>query len=87
MSEEKKEYRTVFVGDKKIDTYIFTALGSSATVLKARGKYRSKAEDIALICQREYGTKITDINLYDTELELENKEIKHVSAIDIYMTK
>lgn len=85
MTEE--EYRIVFVGDKKIDAYIFTALGTPRSILKARGKFRSKAEDIALICQREYGAEIEKINLYDTTMTLEGGEVKHVSAVDIYLKK
>lgn len=84
--EEEDSYRTIFVGDKKIDAYITAVLGSPNSVLKARGKYRSRAEDTALICEREYNRSIESIKLYNTELKLEDGETKYVSAIDIYMT-
>jgi len=86
MSEEKEEsYRQIFVGDKKIDAYITAVLGSPFSVLMARGKYRSRAEDTALICEREYNRTIESVKLYNTELKLEDGQTKYVSAIDIYM--
>lgn len=68
----------------------FTTLGASEVVLKARGKFISKAVDIAEVAMKRFlDNKVrSDRILIDSE-QFENKEGRpvRVSTIEIYMKK
>ena len=103
MAEEQKTKRrkedenVVFIGSKPFMNYVtgvvmqFTTKGSSEVVVKARGKFISRAVDVAEVATKrflkEQAIEIKDISI-DSE-EFENKEGKkvNVSTIEITLAK
>jgi len=96
MEEKKSNDNTIFVGEKSFMNYVtavvmqFTTLGAPAVVIKARGKFISKAVDISEVAVKRFlDNKITtDKILIDSE-QFENKEGRQVrvSTIEIYLKK
>jgi len=91
-----KEDNSIFVGGKPFMNYVtglvmqFTTKDAKDVIIKARGKYISRAVDIAEVAAKRFlkdQIKISDIKI-DSE-EFENKEGKtvRVSAIEITLTK
>jgi len=85
----------VFIGNKRIMNYVnsismqFSKEENSDVIIKARGKFISKAADIVEVaCRRfqEEGIKINDIKIGTEEYESEGKKIR-VSTIDITLSK
>jgi len=87
---------TVFIGQKPFMNYVtgvvmqFTTQGAGEVVIKARGKFISRAVDVAEVAAKRFleGTvKINDIKV-DSE-EFENKEGRQVrvSTIEIILGK
>jgi len=100
MAEEtkgKEDENVVFIGSKPFMNYVtgvvmqFTTKGSKEVVVKARGKFISRAVDVAEVATKrflkEHDVKIKDIKI-DSE-EFENKEGKkvNVSTIEITLAK
>jgi len=98
---EEKGRRTdeniVFIGGKPFMNYVtgvvmqFTTKGAREVVIKARGKFISRAVDVAEVATKrflkEHGIEVKEIKI-DSE-EFENKEGKrvNVSTIDITLHK
>ena len=91
-----KEDNSIFVGGKPFMNYVtglvmqFTTKDAKEVIIKARGKYISRAVDIAEVAAKRFlkdQIKINDIKI-DSE-EFENKEGKtvRVSAIEITLAK
>ena len=87
---------TVFIGNKPFMNYVtgvvmqFTTQGAVEVVVKARGKFISRAVDIAEVSSKRFlenTVEVKDIKI-DSE-EFENKEGKQVrvSTIEITLTK
>lgn len=87
---------TIFVGNKPFMNYVtgvvmqFTTKGAEQVHVKARGKFISRAVDVAEVSTRRFlegQAKIQDV-LIDSE-EFENKEGKmvRVSTIEIILKK
>ena len=98
MAEEKKEEdNVVFIGNKPFMNYVtgvvmqFTKQNNNQVTIKARGKFISKAVDVAEVTTKRFlndqGVKVKDIKI-DSE-EFENKEGKQVrvSTIEIVISK
>jgi DNA-binding protein len=96
MAETKKEDHTVLVGGKPFMNYVtgvvmqFTTQNAPEVVIKARGKFISRAVDIAEVATKRFlenAVDIKDIRI-DSE-EFENKEGKQVrvSTIEIELGK
>lgn len=89
MSEEN----SIFVGNKPFMNYVtgvvmqFTTKGSSEVVVKARGKFISRAVDIAEVARKRFLTDTIDIKdiKVDSE-EFQNKEGKQVRVSNIEIT-
>lgn len=90
------EEHTVFVGDKPFMNYVtgvvmqFTTQNANEVVVKARGKFISRAVDIAEVATKRFlenTVEVKDIKI-DSE-EFENKEGKtvRVSTIEITLGK
>ena len=85
----------VFIGNKRIMNYV-NSIGMQLSkeenpnvVIKARGKFISKAADIVEVARRRFsdqGVKINDIRIGTEEYESEGKKIR-VSTIDITLSK
>lgn len=95
--KEKSEENVVFIGSKPFMNYVtgvvmqFTTKGASEVVVKARGKFISRAVDVAEVATKrflkEHHIEVKDIKI-DSE-EFENKEGKrvNVSTIEITLAK
>ena len=94
---EKTDDNVVFIGSKPFMNYVtgvvmqFTKKNSNEVIIKARGKFISKAVDIAEVTAKRFlnedNIQVKDIKI-DSE-EFENKEGKkvNVSTIEITLTK
>ena len=100
MAEEKtkkQDDNVVFIGNKPFMNYVtgvvmqFTKQGNKEVIVKARGKFISRAVDIAEVTAKRFlveeKLKVKDIKI-DSE-EFENKEGKkvNISTIEITLTK
>lgn len=102
MAEEKKTERkgdenVVFIGSKPFMNYVtgvvmqFTTKGSSEVIVKARGKFISRAVDVSEVSTKrflkEHNITVKDIKINSEEFE--NKEGKkvNVSTIEITLAK
>ncbi len=97
MTEKKQDENVVFIGDKTFMNYVtavvmqFTTKNSQEVVVKARGKFISRAVDVSEVASKkflaEHNIKVKDIKI-DSE-EFENKEGKkvNVSIIEITLSK
>jgi len=98
MAEEQgtKNDHIVFIGPKPFMNYVtgvvmqFTTQNAKEVVVKARGKFISRAVDVSEVAAKRFlenGVKVKDIKI-DSE-EFENKEGKHirVSSIEITLVK
>ena len=95
--QTKNDENTVFIGSKPFMNYVtgvvmqFTTKGSAEVTVKARGKFISRAVDVAEVATKrflkEHNIGIKDIKI-DSE-EFENKEGKkvNVSTIEITLAK
>ena len=94
---ERTDDNIVFIGGKPFMNYVtgvvmqFTTKGAKEVVIKARGKFISRAVDVAEVCRkrflREHNIGLKEIKI-DSE-EFENKEGRkvNVSTIDITLEK
>src|SRR3989344_8378350 len=103
MAEEQKTERkksdenVVFIGSKPFMNYVtavvmqFTTKGAPEVIVKARGKFISKAVDVAEVCRKKFlkdhDLKVKEIKI-DSE-EFENREGRkvNVSTMDIVLAK
>lgn len=96
MDEEIGKDNSIFIGTKPFMNYVtgvviqFTTKGANEVLIKARGKFISRAVDVAEITLKRFlkdQIEIKKISI-DSE-EFQNKEGKdvHVSTIEIILTK
>lgn len=91
MAKDKAE---IFVGQKAFMNYVMAAVlqlnsGENEVTIKARGKYISRAVDIAEVVKNRFsdtGVKTGDIKIGSEEFDAEGKKIR-VSTIEIKLTK
>ncbi len=90
--ENSKNDNVIFVGNKPLINYVKSISiqlnTSSEVIVKARGKFISKAVDIVEVAKRskEQSIKLKDIKIGTEEYESEGKTVK-VSTIDITLEK
>ena len=96
MAEIKKDEHTVLVGGKPFMNYVtgvvmqFTTQNAPEVVIKARGKFISRAVDIAEVTTKRFlETTVSIKNIKVDSEEFENKEGKQVrvSTIEISLGK
>lgn len=96
MTENVNDIHTVFIGDKPFMNYVtgvvmqFTTQGAKEVTIKARGKFISRAVDIAEVSSKRFledKIEVKDIKINSEEFE--NKEGKQVrvSTIEIILVK
>jgi DNA-binding protein len=94
---QKSEENTMFIGGKPFMNYVtgvvmqFTTKGAKEVVVKARGKFISRAVDVVEVCTKRF-LKDQNIETKDIKInseEFENKEGRrvNVSTIDITLGK
>lgn len=96
MSDKKNENNTVFIGGKPLMSYVtgivmqFTTQKASEVKISSRGKFISKAVDVAEISRKKFlkdlNIMVKEIKIDSQEFEKENKKI-NVSTIDIILKK
>lgn len=94
---ERSDENVVFIGGKPFMNYVtavvmqFTTKGAREVVVKARGKFISRAVDVAEVCRKRFlkDHNIEVKNIKTDSEEFENKEGRkvNVSTIDITMGK
>ena len=96
-TRQRTDDNIIFVGGKPFMNYVtgvvmqFTTKNAPEVIIKARGKFISKAVDIAEVARRRFlqdqNISVKDIKINSEEFE--NKEGKqvNVSTIDITLTK
>jgi len=96
MTEQKQDNNVIFIGPKPLMNYVtgvvmqFTTQESDKVIIKSRGKFISKAVDIAEVATKRFleGTvEITGIK--SNSEEFKNKEGKQVrvSSLEIELSK
>lgn len=87
---------SVFIGEKPFMNYVtgvvmqFTSKGASEVIVKARGKFISRAVDVAEVARKRFLEKTIDIrNIKIDSEEFKNKEGRQirVSSIEITLGK
>ncbi len=91
---ERADDNVVFIGNKPFMNYVtgvvmqFTTKGSSEVIIKARGKFISRAVDVAEVAMKrflkEHKIEVKDIKI-DSE-EFQNKEGRNVNVSTIEIT-
>jgi len=93
----KSDDNIVFIGNKPFMNYVtgvvmqFTTKGSNEVIIKSRGKFISRAVDVAEVARKKFlkeqSVDVKDIKI-DSE-EFENKEGRkvNVSTMDITLVK
>ncbi len=86
----------VFIGGKPFMNYVtgvvmqFTTQGANEVVIKARGKFISRAVDIAEVSTKRFlenTVEIKDIKIDSEEFENTEQKLIRVSTIEITLTK
>ncbi|MEM2916436.1 MAG: DNA-binding protein Alba [Candidatus Woesearchaeota archaeon] len=86
------EENSIFVGNKPFMNYVtgvvmqFTTKGASEVVVKARGKFISRAVDIAEVASKRFlqgGVGIKNIKVDSEEFKNQEGKIVRVSTIEI----
>lgn len=97
MTEQEKDEGSVFIGGKPFMNYVtgvvmqFTTKNRKEVTIKARGKFISRAVDVAEVATKrflkEHGVTVKSITIDSKEFE--NKEGKkvNVSTIEIVLEK
>lgn len=96
-TEKKADENVVFIGNKPFMNYVtgvvmqFTTKNAKEVTVKARGKFISRAVDVAEVAMRKF-LKEQNLKVKNIEIgseEFENKEGKkvNVSTIEISLTK
>ncbi len=87
------EKNEVFVGKKPFMNYVTAVVmqfnsGAKSIVIKARGKYISRAVDVAEVVKNRFvkDVKISDIKIGSEDFETEGKTIR-TSTIEIVLEK
>ena len=87
-----RDDNVVLVGDKEIGAYVLAltkqkALGNMTVVLRARGKYISKAVDVEEVAKNNYmqNLKVKSVKFYTDVLQNKDKRDTRVSAIEIIL--
>jgi DNA-binding protein len=97
MIEEKKDDNTIFIGGKPFMNYItgivmqFTTKNQREVIVRARGKFISKAVDVAEVVRKKF-LKDQNITLKEIKINSEefvNKDGKkiNVSTMDIVLIR
>ena len=97
MSDEQRQDNIVFIGAKPFMNYVtgvvmqFTTHNMSEVIVKARGKFISKAVDVVEVSSKrflkEQNITVKDIKINSEEFENKDKKKVNVSTIDIILIK
>lgn len=91
----ERDENVIYVGKKPLVNYIravmtqFTKKNSKKVIIKSRGKFISKAVDVAEVSKRtlaEQGVKIGEINISSEVFETSEKKT-NISTMEIVLSK
>ncbi|MBI1968292.1 DNA-binding protein Alba [Candidatus Woesearchaeota archaeon] len=89
----RREENSVFIGEKPFMNYVtsvvmqFTAKGSKEVVIKARGKFITRAVDVAEVARKRFLENTVVVkNIVIDSKEFENKEGRQVRVSDMEIT-
>ncbi len=95
--KERTDDNVIFIGSKPFMNYVtgvamqFTAKNRNEVIVKARGKFISRAVDVAEVARKrflkEYNIKVKDIKIDSEELESKEGRKVNVSTIEITLSK
>lgn len=93
----KDDTNTIFVGGKPFMNYVtgvvmqFTTRGAKEVIVRARGKFISRAVDIAEVTAKkflkEHGVFVKDIKIDSEEFDNQEGRRVNVSTIDITLAR
>jgi DNA-binding protein len=94
---EKRDENVVFIGSKPFMNYVtsvvmqFNIKKMPEVIIKARGKFITKAVDVAEVVKRrflkEQGIDVKEISINSEEFDSEEGRKVHVSTIEIKLSK
>ena len=94
MAEGKNEESVVFIGKKPFMNYVTGIvmqfnMGAKEVSIKARGKYISRAVDVAEVVRNRFvqGVSLKDIKINSEEFTGEDNKKVRISTIEIVLTK
>lgn len=95
--QKKSDDNIVYIGNKPFMNYVtgvvmqFTTKGSKEVIIKARGKFISRAVDVAEVAAKkflqEHNVEVTDIKINSEEFENKEGRKVNVSTIDITLVR
>lgn len=96
-TKKKSDENVVFIGNKPFMNYVtgvvmqFTTKGNSEVIVKARGKFISRAVDVAEVTAKrflkEHNIEVKDIKIDSEEFENQEGRKVNVSTIEITLAK
>lgn len=97
MAERRNDENVVFIGGKPFMNYVtavvmqFTTRNAKEVVVKARGKFISRAVDVAEVTSKrflkEHNIATSDIKINSEEFENKEGQKVNVSTIEITLSK
>ncbi len=94
---DKKDDNVVYIGSKPFMNYVtsvvvqFTSKNKSEVIIKARGKFITRAVDVAEVARKRFlqreNINVKEIKINSEEFENKDKRMVNVSTIEIYLTK
>ena len=95
--QKKSDDNIVYIGNKPFMNYVtgvvmqFTTKGSKEVIIKARGKFISRAVDVAEVAAKkflqEHNVEVKDIKINSEEFENKEGRKVNVSTIDITLVR
>lgn len=95
--KKKSDENIIFIGGKPFMNYVtgvamqFTAKGAKEVTIKARGKFISRAVDVAEVSAKrflkEHNISVKEIKINSEEFDNKEGRRVNVSTIDIVLTK
>lgn len=96
-TEDKKNNNSIFIGGKPFMNYVtgvvmqFTTKNAEEIVIKSRGKFISKAVDVAEISRRKFLSNqkifVKDIKIGSEEFKNKEGKLVNVSTLEIILKK
>ena len=97
ISSKKSSENSVFIGGKPFMNYVtgvvmqFTTKGANEVTVKSRGKFISKAVDVAEVARRkflsEHNVTVKDVKIGSEEFENKEGKTVNVSILEIVLKK
>lgn len=97
LTDKKGDDNVIYIGSKPFMNYVtgvimqLTTKGSKEVIIKARGKFISRAVDVCEVARKrflkEHNISIKDIKIDSAEFENKEGRIVNVSTIEITLSK